>query len=375
MRIIYLANVRLPTERAYGIQIISMCQGFASVGADVLLLFPYRMSRAIKEDVFGYYSVSKNFKAKRIPALDFYLPGVLNSGAFHVKNFLSALSLGVRALYSGADLIYSRDELLIYLLSFFKNNLCLEVHKFSSARSMFYRRFKRNKTRMVAITQALKKEFMDAGFLESSILVAPDAVDIEKFNLDVSQEEARSRTGLTGKNHIVMYAGHLFERKGAGVLAQAARSLPEVSFVFVGGTDHEIQEFKNTYSDTSNILILGRKSHGEMPLYLKAADILALPNSAKPGVADTFTSPLKLFEYMASKRAIIASDIPVLREILNSKNALLIEPDQPLAWTRGISDLLADKELQRLLAQQAFEDVSVHDWKDRAQRILSYLTS
>src|SRR3990167_8159904 len=138
MRLLYIANLRLPTEKAYGIQIAKMCEAFASQNFDVTLVFPFRQN-LIKEDFFSYYSINKKFKIKRIWAFDFYFFGQLDKIAVSIKEIISALLLSFYAITQKADVIYSRDEWPLYFLSFFKNNLVFEAHRFSKSRTLFYK--------------------------------------------------------------------------------------------------------------------------------------------------------------------------------------------------------------------------------------------
>jgi glycosyltransferase involved in cell wall biosynthesis len=372
MKITYLANVRMPTERAYGVQIMNMCRAFAAQGVEVSLLYPYRTSRAIRQDIFEYYRIPKTFRARRLIVPDFYLPGILNRIAFHIKNLWSAIALASHAAAESAQLVYSRDELPLFILSFFRNNLAFEAHVYSPARAIYYRRFKKSGIRIIVISNALKQKFIVAGFKEEAIVVAHDAVDLKHFDIPLSRDEARNQIGLPLDTHIVMYSGHLFEKKGVNVLAEAARLVPGAVFVFVGGTDREVEGFRKKYADQENMQIVGHRPYADIPLYLHAADVLVLPNSGKEDVTDRFTSPLKLFEYMASRRPIIASDLPVLREVLHDANAVLVPADQSSVLAEAISRLLSDSELRLRLADQAFKDVAGHTWDGRAQLILSY---
>ena len=156
MKILYLANLRLPTEKAYGIQIAKMCEAFAALKFKIKnekvktseddleeklylkLVAPYRKNK-IKDDFFDYYSVKRNFEFKRIWAPDFYLPGKLDRLSFYIKNIISAAALSIFAFKSRADVIYSRDEMAVFILSFFKNNVVFEAHKFPKYRRWFWR--------------------------------------------------------------------------------------------------------------------------------------------------------------------------------------------------------------------------------------------
>jgi glycosyltransferase involved in cell wall biosynthesis len=102
---------------------------------------------------------------------------------------------------------------------------------------------------------------------------------------------------------------------------------------------------------------------------LREADTLVLPNPAS-ALSSAFTSPLKLFEYMASGRPIVASDLPSLREVLaNGRNAVLVEPGSPQALSAGIRTLKEDWALGERIARQALEDVGDYTWDRRAERL------
>jgi glycosyltransferase involved in cell wall biosynthesis len=89
-----------------------------------------------------------------------------------------------------------------------------------------------------------------------------------------------------------------------------------------------------------------------------------------------YTSPLKLFEYMASGRPIVASDLPVLREILSDgENALLCPPDSVEAFTAAIRRLRDEPGLGARLAEQAWRDVQTYSWDERARRVSERLAA
>ena len=370
MKLIYIANLRLPTEKAYGIQIAKMCEAFASEGLDVTLVYPFRKNQA-DGDIFSYYSVKENFRTKKIWALDFYFFGRLDKIAVNIKGIISALSLFFYAVTQKADIIYSRDEWPLYFLSLFKKNLLFEAHRFSKFRTFFYKRFKNINFKVVVITKYLKEDFIKIGFRPENILVASDGTNLSDFDIDISKQEARVRTSLPVDKSIVMYAGHLFEWKGIDMLLETARNT-EIFFVFIGGTERDIKSFKQKAERLNNVLILGYKPHKEIPVYLKAADVLVLPNSAREERSRFYTSPLKLFEYMASKRPIVASDLPSLREVLDESNAILAEPDNCKAFANGIKKVINQSRLAEELAGNAFQKVRNFTWGKRACKIIDF---
>ncbi len=394
-RLLYLSNLRLPTEKAYGIQIAKMCEAFAEAGVNVELVYPYRKN-PIKADIFDYYSIKKIFKATKLPALDFYFFGAFDKTAVGLKSFISAVALVFYALFKKSDIIYSRDELVLFLLSFFKKNLVFEAHRFSPKRSLFYNRFNNSGIKSVAISEAVKKGLVNAGFAPNNILVAPDGVDLILFDINISKESARVKVNLPDDKKIVLYSGHLFEWKGARILLETAKlisnfkfpaplgrgsfnkverqisNVGNILFVFIGGTEHDIKSFRKKAEGLDNVLILGHKPHSQIPTYLKAADVLVLPNSASDKIS-SYTSPLKLFEYMASGRPIIASDLPSIREILNNQNSVLVKPDDPENMARGIGTILDDIASGDKLTQEARQDVENYTWQKRVEKIMNFV--
>jgi len=374
MKLSYISNQRLPTEKAYGIQIVKTCEAFADLGIDITLVVPYRRND-IAKNIFDYYSIKRNFEFRKIFSPDFYLPGKLDKIAFAVKNFISAIILVVHTLFLRVDIIYSRDEPIIFFSSFLRKSrgLIFEAHRFSDLRQFFYRRFKKKNIKIIAISNGLKNKFMEFGFKPENILVAPDGVNIEKFNINKTKEECRRELDLPLDKKIVLYSGHLFEWKGAHILAEAVVYLQEVLFVFIGGTEANILEFQKKFGNGKNIKIFGQKPHEEIPLFLKTADVLVLPNSAKEIISSLYTSPLKLFEYMASGRPIVASDLPSIREVLNEKNSILVKPDDAEALASGIKKALGDITLSDQISRTAFEDVKKYTWGKRAVKIHDYI--
>jgi glycosyltransferase involved in cell wall biosynthesis len=83
-----------------------------------------------------------------------------------------------------------------------------------------------------------------------------------------------------------------------------------------------------------------------------------------------YCSPLKMFEYMAAGRAILSSDLPVLHEVLNDKNAVFCQPEVVSDWLPAFSAIIADKGRRETLAGQARQDANQYSWQVRAQRAL-----
>lgn len=375
MKIIYIANARIPTEKAHGIQIMKMCAAFSRDNLEVELILPKRFN-PLKEDPFEYYEVERTFKIKKLPCLDLIiLDKYIGHLGLWVENLTFLISVLVYLLFIRAEVIYLRGFLLLPL-TIFRKNVFLEAHTFPKNYFLYAFFLKRLKG-IIVITQKLKDLFRARGIEIEKILVRPDSVDLEKFEIKETQEECRRKLGLPQDKKIVLYTGHLYKWKGVNILLQVAEnfqfSLPNFQFIFVGGTKENVESFKEKAQNLNNVMIIGHRPHSEIPYWLKAADVLVLPNSQKEEISKYWTSPLKLFEYMAAKRPIVASDLPSLREILNESKAILVKPDEPQALAEGIRKSLQNPDFSDKIAYRAFQEVKEYTWQKRSKNILNFI--
>jgi glycosyltransferase involved in cell wall biosynthesis len=224
----------------------------------------------------------------------------------------------------------------------------------------------------ITITAALARELEERFGPRPRLAVVPDGARVP----DVS--ETGLRPDATG-GRVVGYAGHLYPWKGPDVLMAALERLPAVRALIVGGLAGEPDlERVRALADRvapGRVEFAGQVDPPRVAPLLRRADVLALPNT--PGrVSAAYTSPLKLFEYMASGRPIVASDLPALREVLRpSANAVLVEPGDAAALAAGLARVLGDAALAARLAAQAREDVREWTWDRRAERVDALIES
>ena len=365
MRIFYFANVRVPTEKAHGVHIMKMCQSLAKQGIDLILVAPKRANR-MKKEPFKYYGINNTFKIKKLFCLDWTVLFRLASFAF------SSLVFGFLKIKK-SDVIYSRFFFFLFLLSFFRSNYFYEMHTLPK-NIFWYKLTFRRSAGLVVVTQKLKELLVKQGIAEDKILVAPDGVSIEDFNIDLTKSQCRQKLSLPLDKKIVLYTGHLFKWKGVQVLAEASRYLKDKSLiVFVGGTFYDIKKFKEKNANLKKILVIGHRPYKEMPFWLRSADVLVLPNSAKNKISQYYTSPIKMFEYMTSQRPIVASDLPSLREVLNANNAILVQSDNSQRLAQAINNVFEKPNLYDNLTQQAAKDANKYNWNNRAGNIIGFI--
>ena len=393
MRLIFLANARIPSEKAHPLQIMHMAAGFAAGGATVLLAYARRANTEAMRSVsdpFEYAGVPRAFALVGLPTLDAIKRvtidwPVLNHGPIRlVAHLLQLWSFAVAALTVvrrwKPHVVYSRDLLPLTVLRLLLGQparFCFEVHTVPRSRlsAALHLWAARRMDAVVAITEGLRRWYLDAGFDPERLFVAPDAVDIRAFaNRD--RGDARSKLGIPGDADVVCYLGHLYPWKGVDTLVEAARhAAPAVQWVIVGGISPDLDRIRAAANDFPNIHVTGHLPPDEARRYLVAADVAVIPFSGQV-IAREHTSPLKLFEYMAAERPIVASDLPSLREVLHDeRNALLVAPDDPNALAAAVTRLLADSALAARLAQAARLEVESRTWTQRAAAIREFLES
>lgn len=400
MKLAYLANIRLPTEKAHGIQIMNMCASFASqkrritqTGAqtntdsaiEVTLIVPRRRN-PLNADPFEYYGVERNFSICAIQVLDFLALPFLKKLGFILETASFMTSLLWHLRYDVFDVYYTRDLAIAALISR-RIPVFYEVHSFPERPTWLHRRAWKRVKGIIVISDGLRTALIEHGVPENKILLARDAVDMKHFQITESRAECRAALQLPIDKKIAVYTGHLYAWKGANILAQAAEFLyptsntghqtsditrKPVEVYLVGGTDEDVAAFRARYH-APNLHIVGRRAPREIPLWLKAADVLVLPTSGKEPIGAQYTSPMKLFEYMASGTPIVATDIPSLREVLNESTACLILPDDAMALAEGVVRVLGDEQWARRLASAAQTRVTEYSWENRAKQIEAFI--
>lgn len=369
MKLLYLANNRIPTEKAHGVQIMEMCQAFALQG-EVELVLPRRFN-AIKEDPFVHFGINKTFKITHLPCIDLIPLNIGNFGFWvQAVSFLAVAK--IYSLFRKYDILYTREK----MAGFFFRDFVLEIHALPPKIKKINKKIWHKARALIVKTPYIEKSLITAGISGKKVLVMPNGVDLKKFAINATKDEARRKLGLPMDAKIVLYTGSFFlhDWKGVDVLLESAKNFGmDTIFLLVGGTKAEIVGVRMRYGQ-ENIILEERRGHDQMPYYLRAADTLVLPNKANNTESQLYTSPIKLFEYMASGRPIVSSDLPSIRGILNEQNSFLVQPDSVYALTYGIKQALAGDGRGDAIAKKAVEDVQEYTWENDAKRIIEFLS-
>jgi glycosyltransferase involved in cell wall biosynthesis len=361
MKIVYLSTARIPDDWGHVIQIMKMCEAFARAGHAVELVVPHRAGTS-REDPYAFVGAENIFNITKLACIDVSATSE-GKWLYWLRIVSFFLSAQCYLAFKRYDVLYTREP----FIRFGTMPYVFEAHSVSPS---VIRAAKKARA-VIAITSFIRDELVEVGVPQENILVAPDAVDLSTFENPESTEVARKRLDIPLDKKIALYLGRIDAWKGTDALFGAADFLPDdIQLVVIGAEPHEINSLQETYP---RIRFIAFRPYREVADNQAAADVLLLPNTARNTLSARYTSPLKLFSYMASGKPIVASDIPSIREILNEQNAFLIEPDSAAALADGIQSVIENPDDAHTRAVQARTDVAVYTWNARAQGILEYL--
>jgi len=394
VKILYIANARIPTEKAHGLQILKMCEAFRDFGFEVELIHPFRFqSKWMREvrDIWAYFGIKRKFKIICLFSPDFiwldrFMPESVYRVLFHLQSIAFALEALVYTSFRKGDLYFTRDIWVAYLFTKLGRPIIYESHDYprSGFRRKLIKGYSTHLKSLVTNTRKLAEFYQHLGIPKEKILYAPNGVDLKGFDLDISKEEARRKVGLPIDARLVIYVGRfhtLNQQKGLSTMIRSLEYLPSrVKMVFVGGPvemgkriSSEVTLRKGIHPD--QIIFTDHIAPTLVPFYLKASDTLVIPFPKAVHFA-YYASPIKIFEYMTSGRPIVASDLPSIRDIVqDGETALLVEPDNPKALAEGIEMILDNPGLAKRISEQAYGEVQQYSWDERARKIIEFIES
>jgi glycosyltransferase involved in cell wall biosynthesis len=234
---------------------------------------------------------------------------------------------------------------------------------------------------IVVVSQNLKDSLIAEGVDASKILVNPNGVSLQKFNEQVNGINIRQKYNLQ-KHKVIGFIGTFGEWHGVVEMAKAilmffdthADEISKVKFLLIGDGNllESVRTIINQSSYRDTVIFTGKINQNESPQYLAACDILLSPHIGNPDGSKFFGSPTKLFEYMAMRKPIIASNLEQIGDILtHNKSALLVPPGDVAALANAIFYLLKNETLQQTLALGAYNKViDNYTWDMHVSKIL-----
>jgi glycosyltransferase involved in cell wall biosynthesis len=376
MKLIYLSHWRFPSEKSLTPFVLRTCAHFVKLGYEVELWVPRRHNDHPQTDMFDLYKVSPRFPVRYIKVID--LMRYLGTIGFLIMVATYNLSVYWRLRKEQKVIIYSPDIRDVILPSLRGSHIFVEIHDFYESSVRFINRFVFSRVKGLIVTNTLKIKYLAEkyGIPQEKMLHQPNAVDAKGFDILETKAEARAKLNLPQNPRIVMYGGHLYWWKGVRTLADASSFIPEETIIyFVGGTVEDRRALEDYVKKNAlpRIAFIPNQPLGVVPLWLRAADVLVLPNTALSTASRLETSPLKLLDYMAAEKPIVASDLPSIRDIVSEREVFFAEPDNPKDFAKIIVEVLSNKEEASKRAELAKIAVGRRTWEARAQAIQAFM--
>jgi glycosyltransferase involved in cell wall biosynthesis len=372
MKIAYITNTTYVNGWANSVQVVNMCKSFSKMGAQVTLLLPYRAVQS-GIDLFDYFRIPRTFKVKMLPCIDLSVGS--EHPIFYWLRFISFyISARLYIWFNAFDVLYSRD---LYSTIFFPR-IIIEQHSFPKKINFLLRIAFNHRRKVVCLTSFIKDRFVRFGIVEKNTLIAPSSVDLEEFD---QVKTGVNIDGIKKDDFVFGYIGTLKTmnmEKGVSDCLTALTFLNDTyKFLVVGGEDDDLDYYRKMAQDlkvADMVIFIGKVPYSDVSRYSLSCNIFVAPYPENEHYS-YFMSPLKIFEYMASKRPIISTTLPSIQEVLKDEyNALLIPPSDPKALAEAIERLRGDTELARRISEQAYTDVAQHyTWDKRAKKIIDFI--
>lgn len=377
MKLTYVAYSPLDLQSANSIQTFNTCRALSSqLGNELTVIVPR----------FGPSDKTPPFRSIRIPRVPINkISRLLRSSAWsYLERTVYSWIVALYLRFHYADLVYTRDVICAFWLGLFGAPVVYEVHDLEARHPSEMKgawltalmarvdgRALRGARALVSLTETFRDEAVKSGWQpDHRVFVVPDAVD-ETIYFPRPRLEMRKRLGLPADGLVIGYAGMTFAYRRLDLLLQALKiwDAPNRRALIIGGRPFEVQELKRLATEMSLdgvVIWRGRESPEETACDLSAADILVIPDT----VTNATASPLKMFEYMALGRAIIAVDRPALREILLPGTAEFFRAGDAVDFARALRMTAESEEMRQDLSNRALDRVSEFTYKRRAEKIV-----
>lgn len=367
MKLIYLTSKKFPSAKADPFYVKSMAQAFAEILGQN---FTFLVRGVIPDEL------------KHINTMSAPLPRRFR-GVFY---FFYMPILFILHKWNKKEIVFlSYDPYLLSILIFWrqvfglKYSVCSDWHQlFGDWRDKYVAK---HSDRLTTTSQRLKRLLVSACDVnQDKVMVAYGGVDKNLFDnkSKMNKLEYRRMLGLPKDVFLIGYIGafkSIGQEKGISTMI---RTLPllsdDMKMAFIGGSAQQTSEYMALLEELGvkdRCIFIGWQTPEKVIEYEMAMDILVIPYPDKPHFRD-YGFPMKVWEYMASGRPIIYSDLEIMREILRNR-ATSFEPDNAASLAKAISSVYQDRETAEKVAKQNPEDTQAYTWKARAANILNFI--
>ncbi len=224
---------------------------------------------------------------------------------------------------------------------------------------------------IVCVSEQSKRHLIsDWDVSPEKIEVLPNGVDVQLFKPDPGMRAETRACLLLDNQPLVVFVGSFYEWHDVPTLLEAFAkvivSRPDAHLILVGDgiqRDKMMQQAASLGIEQAAHFV-GRVSHVEVPAFMNAADVAVVPVPAM--LHDFWLSPMKLFEYMATGKPVVASGMgQIARVIRDDENGFLVQPGDTAMLAYALLKLIEDASLRDRLGQQARKDaVRDYSWEN-----------
>jgi glycosyltransferase involved in cell wall biosynthesis len=383
---IFFVRDQLPQPEAHLVQSSNAANGAANLGYATVLVYPVQGLPALNplrlvspfqprkppQNIVDYYNLQDKLKVAPLPMpfpIDYIKNKFTNSNTITCKYYLPF------HISATTKLVHSRDW--NFVKAAIQNGIptIYEHHHHDS------KKFESSIVNhplfqiSVTVTDSIRETMIAHGMPPEKAIKLHNGYN--QLFMERQPEQAkiwREQLLQSNRDKLVVYSGALKQFKGIDILIDAAQQMPNVQFACAGGKPEEVESYQQLAQkkQVENIHFLGYILHGELASLLQAADVLVHPHCL--GKAATFTSPLKLFDYLASGTPIVATEIPSLMEFKNTQAiAAWCEPDNPTQFAQAVARVLESHPRKIEGYRDNIQFVKQYSWENRAAKIISYV--
>lgn len=358
-----------------------MCEALSKLH-EVNFFHPFLFQRTLNERLSFFY-IEKRFRITRVVAF-----GPLEHKYLDFANRVIFFFQVLFYLYfSKYDLVYTRDYSFLVFLSWLPRflrpkKLIYEPHKiyYHSSDKVNDLRLEiecvKLPDKLIAISDGVKQDLIELGVEKNKIEVIPNAVKVDKFVIEFDVDGFRKENHISSDDVAITYSGSWEMWKGVDVLikafARVLRKAENCKLILVGGSKEDLvnkrELIRSLDISEEKILLIGYVSQIEVVKYLRTSDICVIPNIMTT-MGSRYTSPLKLFEYMAAGLPIVASDLPSTREILKEDEAVFFEPENDNDLANKLVDLIYDKMKRERLGFLISQKAKEFSYEERCKKV------
>ena len=231
--------------------------------------------------------------------------------------------------------------------------------------------------RIFVVSEVERRNLEARGIAAEKIVLNPNGVDVQRFRPGVGGGAKRRDLGIKDTDLLAGFVGTFGPWHGVVELAKAIKQIPEsvpLRFLFVGsGSLHgEVERLLRAERESGRVIFTGAVDHDSVPVFLDACDILVAPHVPLADGSEFFGSPTKIFEYMAMGKAILASRLGQIGEVLtDDETALLVGPGDVNELAAALTRITKSGSLRAKLGENARKAaVAKHTWTYNAERVL-----